>query len=74
MENVFLLWHVNKIDSDTKDEKLIGVYSSFRMAKAAQSKTSKLTGFKRAKNGFIIDEYKVDQDNWTEGFITVKTP
>ena len=27
-----------------------------------------LPGFRRYPDGFVIDEYQVDEDKWTEGF------
>ena len=30
-----------------------------------------LPGFRDVPDGFILDEYLVDQDNWTEGYVTI---
>lgn len=49
---------------------MIGVYSSKEKAEEVVGKYKKLPGFRYYQDGFNIDEYVVDRDNWTEGFIT----
>ncbi len=67
----FLLWHVNGMPDGEEDGKLIGVYSSRERAEEAKSRSLGLPGFREVPDGFIIDEYLVDQDNWTEGYVTI---
>ena len=69
---VFVLQHVHQTASDIEDVKLIGNDSSLVMAEAAKSRTAHLIGFRDEPNGFYIDEYEIDFDHWTEGFVTVK--
>ncbi|WP_043585108.1 DUF7336 domain-containing protein [Geminisphaera colitermitum] len=69
---VYLLYHVHEISTDEKDTKLIGVYSSRKAAEEAQARSSKLPGFKKHPDGFIIDRYVLNQDEWTSGFVTVR--
>ena len=70
MNKVFVVQHVHKLD-DEEDVKLIGVYRSAESVKAAAARLSLQSGFKDSPNGFSVDPYELDQDNWTEGFITV---
>jgi hypothetical protein len=70
-QTVFILWHVHKIKGQEDENKLIGVYSSKQQARSAQNRTKLLPGFKEHRKGFIIDEYEVGKDHWTEGFVTI---
>ena len=65
MKHAFVLQHENP---ETKDVKLIGVYSSEAAAQAAIGRVCAQPGFRDYPNGFSIDDYEVDEDNWTEGF------
>lgn len=67
---VFVLQHVHQITSDQEDVKLMGIYSSRERAEEAQSRMIKLPGFSDAPDGFHIDEYEVDVDHWTEGYVS----
>ena len=66
MESAFLLQHERP---DTEDVKVIGLYSSEAAARAAIERLRLQPGFSDYPNGFTIDRYKLDQDNWTEGFV-----
>jgi hypothetical protein len=68
---VFLLWHVHAFDDGEEDEKLIGVYSSREEAEAAIERVKGQPGFVDAPEGFGIDPYMVNEDHWTEGYVTV---
>ena len=72
---VYLLWHVHELTDDFgthEDEKLIGVFSSESKANETIQHFKNLEGFRDCSlDCFIIDEYEVDEPNWTEGFITV---
>lgn len=65
---VFVLQHAHSMDDGTEDVKFIGVYSSRENADAAAKRLSKLPGFSNAPDGFHVDEYRVDQDQWVEGY------
>ena len=58
--------HVDEQDGD--DVKLLGVYSSRAKAEARIASARRLPGFADEPECFVIDEYAVDQDEWTEGF------
>jgi hypothetical protein len=68
---VFLLWHVNELPGGEEASKLIGVYSSQQAAEAARERTVQLPGFRDSPDGFAVDSYEVDRDQWREGFVTV---
>ncbi len=72
MKKVYILQHEHEIGPDTEDVKLIGVYSSYENAKNAIQRLSEQSGFQNSRDGFCIDEYEIDSDHWTEGFITIK--
>lgn len=50
------------------DCSLIGIYSSRAKAEAALSRAKLLPGFCDAPEYFLIDEYALDEDHWTQGF------
>jgi hypothetical protein len=70
MTKIYVLQHVHAIGDD-EDVKLIGVYSSREKAQAAIARLSKAPGFSEAPDGFHIDEYHLDKDQWAEGFSTL---
>ena len=51
--------------------KLLGVYSSASKAEQAKDKLKTQPGFADHPQGFHIDEYRIDQIKWSEGFVTV---
>jgi len=82
MPSVYLLQHCHVLSNGEEDVKIIGIYSSSSMALAAISSVKDQPGFSDSPrlidplsedeiDGFYIDEYILDQDHWTEGFITV---
>ena len=72
MKSVFLLQHVRDIDGQD-DAKVIGIYSDLSQAEEAMVRTLKLPGFCDHPDGFLVDEYPLDEDNWTDGFVTIST-
>lgn len=67
MKIVYLLQHLREED-DYEDIKLIGIFSSEDKANESKKKHACLPGFNESPEGFSIDEYKIDQDFWNEGF------
>lgn len=68
--SVFLLWHsVNPDDDD--NTKLLGGYSSRPLAADRIERSRSLPGFAGYPDGFMIDEYQVDKDQWTGGFVEI---
>jgi hypothetical protein len=68
MMSVFLVQHSYEID-DCEETKTIGIYSTKEKAEETIEKFKKIQGFKDYPDCFFIDEYMVDKDHWTEGFI-----
>ena len=68
MPAVFVLHHVRADDEYADDAKLIGVYSSKDKAEEAIKRLTPLPGFCLHPAGFQVDEYELDEDNWTTGF------
>lgn len=68
---VFVVVHVHEITQDQEDVKLIGVYSTEERAKEAIRRSLLLPGFAESTDGFGIDAYEVDEDHWTEGYVTL---
>ena len=71
-KSAYLLYHVHELSPGEEDSKLIGVYSNRKNAEEAQARSSKLPGFRKYPEGFIIDRHIINQDSWTSGFVTVK--
>jgi hypothetical protein len=69
--DVYVLHHVHEIEPDHEDAKLIGVYSTEDEARKAIERLKGQPGFCDSPEGFQIDRYALDQDNWTEGYITM---
>jgi len=68
---VFVLQHVHRFDNGEEDVKMIGVYSSFEQAEGAIERLSAKPGFGDSPAGFVVDRYVLNEDCWTEGYITV---
>lgn len=71
MTKVYVLHHVHGDPDDDGDVKLIGVYSTHKLAKAAVARLGIQPGFSETPEGFQIDEYVLDRDYWAEGYVTV---
>jgi hypothetical protein len=70
LTRVYVLQHVHALDDDAEDIKFIGVYSSRENAQAAITRLRLAPGFSESPDGFHIDEYQVDKDQWVEGYST----
>jgi len=71
VSSVFVLQHVHSFDQGEEDVKLIGVYSSRDNAQNAIKRLRESPGFCENPDGFCIDEYQLDKDQWVEGFVTL---
>jgi homoserine kinase type II len=65
---VQLLWFVQQRAGSDDTELLIGVYGTEQDAKAAVERLRDKPGFADFPQGFLIEQYEVNQDHWTEGF------
>ncbi len=81
MKTVFVLQHLHVFPSGAEDNKLIGTYGFRESALAAIDRLKVQPGFcdyprlidpliDDEESGFYLDEYELDKDNWSEGFIT----
>ncbi len=71
MASVFVVQHVHAREDGVEDVKFIGVYSSRERADMAVARLSRRPGFSDAPDGFHVDEYRVDQDHWVEGYVVL---
>ena len=55
--------------ADSGRVKVVGIYSSRVLAKAAEERTRLLAGFSDEPQGFTIDRYEIDKDHWSRGFV-----
>lgn len=69
---VYLLWHIHEFIGQEDDAKFIGVYRTQADAKAAIKRLSGKPGFRSHRKGFLISPHEVGEDQWTEGFTTVR--
>ena len=82
MKTVFVLQHLHELPDGEEDVKMIGVYRTREAGLAAIDRLKTQPGFcdlpaladndrPGTAEGFHLDEYVMDQDNWTEGYITL---
>jgi hypothetical protein len=82
LSSVFVVQHLHVHASGEECVKMIGVYESRRAAEEAVGRVATQPGFRdhpkvidprrdEEESGFYIDEYKIGQDHWTEGYVTV---
>lgn len=69
LELVTILFALLHSMPETGRVKLVGIYSSEELARAALERTRKLPGFSDEQDGFSIDRYEVDKDHWPRGFV-----
>lgn len=68
---VYVLQHTHRVDGED-DVKLLGVYSTRDEGERAITRFSTRPGFAEAPDGYDLDEYDVDTDCWTEGYVTMR--
>lgn len=66
MTSLFVLLHSL---AETGRVKVVGIYSSRALAEEAEARARTLPGFSDEPDGFTIDEYEVDRDHWSRGFV-----
>ncbi|MFW5426642.1 MAG: serine kinase [Methylophagaceae bacterium] len=80
MKSVFVLEHLHTLPSSEESWKRIGIYRTWDDALAAIERVKSQPGFSNYselvdrlddKDGFHIDEYHLNEDNWQEGYVTV---
>jgi hypothetical protein len=58
-------------EQDGDDLKTLGVYSTEQRALDRIEQAKSLRGFGDEPECFLITAYRLDEDHWTEGFVTV---
>ncbi|MCC8251078.1 DUF7336 domain-containing protein [Saccharothrix luteola] len=56
---------------DGDDLKLLGVYSTESRARERIERAKSTPGFADEPDCFMVDPHEIDEDAWTEGFITI---
>ena len=69
MDGVYIVQHENPTNDDVK---FIGVYSSRELAAEAVLRMIEQPGFRDFPENFHIGLYEINEDHWTEGFVSVK--
>lgn len=78
----WILWHVPPGADEAGSEMLIGVYSSREAAMSAVERLASKPGFSdhpglvsdTDEPGFLIVDYRLDEDHWTEGYVDLDAP
>ena len=73
MAAVFVVQHVREDPEGCEDVKFIGAYSTFERAQQSVEDHKELPGFSNYAGGFSIQQYEVDADHWTEGFMDARS-
>ena len=68
--DLFVVEHLHVQVGGVESVKLIGVYSTKEAAQQAVDRLKLKPGFCDTPDGFSIDLYILDEDNWTEGYFT----
>lgn len=66
-----MLHHIRNDDELGDDAKLIGVYRSQGAVTDAITRLRSQPGFRDHPNGFQSDAYRLDEDQWGEGFVSL---
>src|SRR3712207_834605 len=69
--SVYLVWHDHGPPEDTDNAKLLGVFSTRPLAEERVRRAKSQRGFADHPDGFVIDEYVVDHDEWRDGFVEI---
>ena len=68
-ESVWLLWFEKEDDEAGDIECLIGVYRTEQRAREAIERVKDQPGFREYPQGFVVSEYELGRDHWTQGFV-----
>lgn len=69
LKRVFIVQHSYDLDG-CEETKLIGVYTTRQAADDAIRRLAVAPGFRDHPTDFNIDEFRLDADHWSEGFVT----
>lgn len=68
MRTVYLVQHEHVENDNIEDTRIVGIYSSEKLAQEGIERTKKLSGFRDVPEGFQIIKYVLDKDNWFVGY------
>lgn len=68
MKTIYLVQHEHIENDCIFDTRIVGIYSSEKLAHKGIEKTKKLSGFRDVPEGFQITAYILDKDNWFVGY------
>lgn len=65
---VFIVHHSHEVEGGVDETKLIGVFSTRATAEAAIERLREQPGFRDLPDHFIVEEYTLDEVQWSGGF------
>ena len=68
LKSIIYFCHVYKVDDNTDDERVIGVFSDLSKVEQVLEKLKIQTGFKNYPENFIIEDIAVNVLLWSSGF------
>lgn len=68
MNTVYLVQHEDIENDYVEEPRVIGIYSSEKLAQEAVERAKKLSGFGDYPKGFQIKKYILDKDQWNFRF------
>ena len=71
MKKVFLLQNSYEKNNGFEETKIIGIFSTYQKAEETIVEYRIKKGFVDHPDDFFIDEYLLDEKNWSEGFVCI---
>jgi len=68
MNTVYLVQHENIEDDYIEEPRIVGVYSSEKLAQEAIKRAKTISEFCDYPEGFQVTKYILDKDQWLGGF------
>jgi homoserine kinase type II len=68
MKTVYLVQHEHIENDNIEDTRIVGIYSSEKLAHKGIERAKKLSGFRDVPEGFEIIKYVLDKDSWFVGY------
>ena len=68
MKTVYFVQHENIEDDYIEEPRVIGIYTSEKLAQEAIERARNLSGYEDYPEGFQITKYILDNDQWDFGF------
>ncbi len=68
MDTVYFVEHENIESEYIEEPRVVGIYTSEKLALEAVERAKKLSGFRDYLEGFRITKYILEKDQWNVGF------